>query len=77
MRRDHGAVGDGLVQNVLASLGHQVHITIKELIPILIAVMTWGKKWRSYTVVVFCDNEAVVTVLGSRCCKKPTLMHML
>ena len=55
----------------------KLHITIKELIPILIAVMTWGKKWRGYTVVVFCDNEAIVTVLGSRYCKEPTLMHML
>ena len=42
------------------------------LLKILIAVMTWGKKWCSYTVTVLCDNEAVVTILGSRYCKEPT-----
>ena len=55
----------------------QLHITAKELVPILIAVMTWGQKWRGYTVSVFCDNEAVVTILGSQYCKEPKLMHML
>ena len=55
----------------------QLHITVKELVPILIAVMTWGQKWRGYIVTVLCDNEAVVTILGSRYCKEPTLMHML
>ena len=39
--------------------------------------MTWGKKWEGYTVVVFCDNETVVTILGSWYYKEPTLMHML
>ena len=55
----------------------QLHIAIKELVPILIAVMIWGQKWRGYTVAVFCDNEAVVAILGSQYCKEPTLMHML
>ena len=59
--------------------GHsiQLHITIKELIPIMIAVMIWGSKWQGCTVLVHCDNEAVVAILSSRYCKEPRLMHML
>ena len=52
----------------------QLHITV---IPILIAVMIWGYKWRGCTVVFYFDNEAVVAVLCSRYCKEPRLMHML
>ena len=43
----------------------------------MIAVMIWGNKWRGYTVLVYCDNEAIVAILTSRFCKKPHLMHML
>ena len=55
----------------------QLHITIKELIPIMIAVMIWGYKWQGHTVLFYCDNEAVVAILSSRYCKEPRLMHML
>ena len=54
-----------------------LQISIKELIPIMIAVMIWGHKWQGYNVVVNCDNEAVVTVLGSWYSREPHLMHML
>ena len=51
--------------------------SVKKLIPIMIAVMIWGHKWWGYNVVVNCDNEAVVTVLGSQYSREPHLMHML
>ena len=43
----------------------------------MIAIMVWGQKWRGCNVVVNCDNEAVVTVLGSRYSREPHLMHVL
>ena len=52
-------------------------IAIKELIPVLIATVIWGKKWKGCLVVANCDNEAVVVILNSRCSKDPHLMHML
>ena len=55
----------------------QLHITIKELVPILVAVMIRGHKWHGCIVSVYCDNEAGVTILNSRYCKEPHLMHML
>ena len=55
----------------------QFQIAIKELIPVLIAAVIWGKKWKKYSVVANCDNEAVVVILNSRYSKDPHLMHML
>ena len=55
----------------------QLHITIKELVPILVAAMMQGHKWHGCTVSMYCDNEAGVTILNSRYCKEPHLMHML
>ena len=40
-----------------------VHITLKELIPIVIAAMLWGNKWAGETVRALCDNMAIVHVL--------------
>ena len=52
-------------------------ISVKELIPILIAAVVWGKDWLGCRAVARCDNAAVVAVLNSRSCKDPTLMQLL
>ena len=52
-------------------------IAIKELIPVLTATVIWGRKWKGCSVVVNCDNEAVVVILNSRYSKDVHLMHML
>jgi len=52
-------------------------IAVKELIPVLIATVVWGSNWKGFSVMVHCDNEAVVTVLNSRYSKDHHLMHML
>ena len=49
-----------------------VHITVKELIPIVIAAMLWGHKWAGKTVRALCDNMAIVHVLHSRQSKSCT-----
>ena len=40
-----------------------VHITVKELIPIVIAAMLWVHKWVGKTVRALCGNMAIVRVL--------------
>ena len=55
----------------------QVHITVKELIPIVIAAMLWGHKWAGKTVKALCDNMAIVHVLHSRQSKDHEIMHLL
>ena len=39
-------------------------ISSKELLPIVLAIATWGQKWRGHHLLCRCDNEAVVCVLA-------------
>ena len=52
-------------------------ITVKELVPIVIAAAVWGPEWRGLRVTCLCDNQAVVAVMGSRSCRDRHLMHLL
>lgn len=52
-------------------------IAFKELVPILLASMIWGRGWRGTRVTVYCDNEAVVCMMASRSSRDPNLMHLL
>ena len=54
-----------------------VHIIIKELLPIVVAMAMWGKKWRGIRVRCRCDNAAVVTMLSSGSSKDERVMHLL
>ena len=49
----------------------------KELIPIVLACRIWGRRWMGKRIVVFCDNEAVVEMLGTGYSREPNLMHLL
>jgi len=48
-----------------------------ELLVIMVAVHLWGHLWSGQRIQVFCDNEAVVTVLNSGCTKDPVLAQCL
>ena len=54
-----------------------LHITTKELVPIIIAAITWGHLWKGGQVVARCDNMAVVSALNNRSCKEKFVMQML
>ena len=58
-------------------LSRDLDIAVKELLPIILAALIWGRSWHSQTVLSYCDNQAVVSILRSRTCKQPVLMHML
>ena len=53
------------------------HIAAKELIPIVIAGIVWGKEWKGCRVLAQCDNAAVVAVVNKRYCQDKHLMRML
>ena len=55
----------------------QQSIAAKELLPIVMACMVWGKTWSKYVVSVHCDNQAVVEVVNAGYCKDPHLMQLL
>ena len=52
-------------------------IASKELLPILFALVVWGRFWIGKQVECFCDNMSVVVVVNSGRAKDTTLMHML
>ena len=53
----------------------KLHIAAKELIPIVIGAVVWGSTWNS--IVAYCDNSAVVTVLNRRYCQDKAMMQLL
>ena len=54
-----------------------LHISAKELIPILVAAVVWGSQWQGQRVIAYCDNMAVVAVMNNRYCRDPALMQLL
>jgi len=56
---------------------HHYHITVKELLPIVVAVAAWGRDWQGRSIRCRCDNAAVVAVLRSGWCKNKYAMHLL
>lgn len=53
------------------------HITVKELVPVVLAAAVWGSKWAGQNVMAHCDNAAVVAVLRTGDSKEPEVMHLL
>ena len=52
-------------------------ITVKELLPILIAGAVWGHTWSGHRVLCLCDKQAVIACLKSRTSRHRGLMHLL
>ena len=52
------------------------HITVKELIPIVIAGAVWGSTWRGSTILAQCDNMAVVHIVNHGSSKNQDAMHL-
>jgi hypothetical protein len=45
-------------------------ISVKEMLPIIMAAATWGAQWHSQLVACYCDNQAVVATLATRSSKE-------
>ena len=54
-----------------------VHITVKELLPVVVACALWGESWRGKTVRCRCDNAAVVAILKSGTSRHPLVIHLM
>ncbi len=53
------------------------HISFKELVAALLAVVAWGPLWGGKNARGLCDNQAAVQVVASRTCRDKPLMHLL
>ena len=53
------------------------NITVKELMPIVLAAAVWGRAWSAKTVKAQCDNIAVVAMVNSGSSIESEAMHLL
>lgn len=54
-----------------------VHITAKELLPIIMASVVWGHSWTGKGVKWVCDNAAAVDIINSGKSKDKLAMHLV
>lgn len=54
-----------------------VHITVKELLPIVVAIALWGHEWQGRTIRCRSDNAAVVSIINSGRSKDQLAMHLM
>ena len=54
-----------------------IHITVKELLPIVMCVAMWGGQWKGMTVKCRCDNAAVVAIINSGRSRNERAMHLM
>ena len=54
-----------------------IHITVKELLPIIIGAAVWGRNWRGKSVRWLCDNAAAVAIVNSGKSSVERAMHLL
>jgi hypothetical protein len=52
-------------------------IAAKELFPIVLASLLWGRTWHGLKVLCRCDNGAVVEVVNRQSARDPLLCHLL
>ena len=55
----------------------EVPIHTKELLPIVLAVATWGPQWRNSRILIKCDNMAVVNIISRSTSRDHLVMHLL
>ena len=54
-----------------------IHITAKELVPIIVGAAIWGHRWSKQLVRFVSDNMAVVQILTERSARDPVVSHQL
>ena len=54
-----------------------IHITVKELLPIVLGAAVWGSKWKGLAVSCLCDNAAMVAIVNSGRSKMDRTMHLM
>ena len=68
---------DKWIQCSWNSMWQDVSIATKELLPILLAVATWGVFWWGNQILVQCDNMAVIQIIANNSSSDSTIMHLI
>ena len=53
-----------------------LHITVKELAPIVVAAILWGRSWGGKVIHVQCDNSAVVSIVNQGSSRNSQAMQL-
>ena len=78
MHLDRGVVvRSGNLSGFNSSGQSSFHITVKELIPLVIAAAVWGRQWGKQHVQFKCDNSAVVAIINGGYSKDREIMHLM
>ena len=77
MHQANGAVVHSAMTSGSSYSGQETHITVKELVPIVLAAAVWGSDWRGRNVMSYCNNAAVVAILNKGDSKEPQVMHLM
>lgn len=54
-----------------------VHITVKELLPVVVACAVWGKEWNGMKTKIKCDNAAVVAIINPGRSKEHSAIYLM
>ncbi len=54
-----------------------MHITVKELLPVVMALAVWEYQWSGKSVRCQCDNAAVVAIINTGTSKNERAMHLM
>ena len=54
-----------------------IHITVKELLPVVMSCTLWGHRWKGESVLARSDNAAVVAIINSSRSKDKLVMHLM
>ena len=65
------------IQGLFPPSWRDVHISCKEILPIMLAVRCWGPLLANSRVLFHCDNTAVVAVINAQSSRDSTLMALL
>lgn len=59
------------------STSPEYHISVKEMVPVVVATVVWGSKWRGLSVQFHSDNSAVVALLNTGSVQDDSLMYLM
>lgn len=55
----------------------QMHISLREFIPVWLALFVWGRNWHHAIVTFHCDNRAVVDVINRFSSRDPGMLEIV
>ena len=65
-----------MVSITVASFLVPVPYCSQGMVPVVVALVMWGARWTSRSVMIHSDNMAVVSAINSGSAKDPLLMHL-